>query len=152
MTSAFVIASTRAALRAWREAPILGIGIGTYYQAYRDVPKVADTIHNTFLWLLTETGIVGAGLFSGFFLAVLLALLRCARAPPAGDPFLWGTVGVLLVFAGASVGTEILYQRYFWFLLGLALAVPYRPGREHEAVETGSPDTDRRTQVHTCAR
>ncbi len=93
-----------------------------------------------------------AGLFSGFFLAVLLALLRCARAPPAGDPFLWGTVGVLLVFAGASVGTEILYQRYFWFLLGLALAVPYRPSREHGAVETGSPDTARRAQVQTSAR
>ncbi len=123
------LASARAALQDWQEAPILGIGIGTYYQSYKDVPNVADTIHNTFLWLLTETGIVGAGLFTGFFLAVWLALLRCARAPPAGDPFLWGTVGVLLVFAGASVGTEILYQRYFWFLLGLALAVPYRPPR-----------------------
>ncbi len=113
----------------------MGIGIGTYYQAHRDVPNVADTIHNTFLWLLTETGIVGAGLFPGFFLAIFLALLRGARGPPAGDPFLWGTLGVLLVFAGASVGTEILYQRYFWFLLGLALAVPYRPGREPGATD-----------------
>ncbi len=129
------LASMHAALEAWREAPIMGIGIGTYYQAHRDLPNVADTIHNTFLWLLTETGIIGAGLFTGFFVVVSLALLRGARAPPAGDPFLWGMLGVLLVFAGASVGTEILYQRYFWFLLGLALAVPYRPGREPGATD-----------------
>ena len=59
---------------------------------------------------------------------------------------------MLLVFAGASVGTEILYQRYFWLLLGLALAVPYRPSRDREAVETGSPNAARRTQVHTSTR
>ncbi|MEE8500405.1 MAG: O-antigen ligase family protein, partial [Kiloniellales bacterium] len=143
------LASMRAALEAWREAPIMGIGIGTYNQAHRDVPNVADTIHNTFLWLLTETGIIGAGLFTGFFVVVSLALLRGARGPPAGDPFLWGMLGVLLVFAGASVGTEILYQRYFWFLLGLALAVPYRPGRDRGATDAAPSGTARQPQAHT---
>ncbi len=119
------LSSMQAALTYWRQAPILGVGIGTYYQDYKDVPHVANTIHNTFLWLLTETGLIGAALFSGFFLTVFIALLRQARASPA-DPFLTGVLGMLLVFAGASIGTEVLYQRYFWFILGLALVVPRR--------------------------
>lgn len=56
---------------------------------------------------------------------------------------------MLLVFAGASVGTEILYQRYLWFLLGLALAVPYRPGRDHGATDAVPPETACQPQAHT---
>ncbi len=118
------VTSTLAAFEAWRGAPIIGIGIGTYFHRFEDVPGYADTIHNSLLWLLTETGLIGAGLFLGFFLAVLLALWRDARAVGSGDPFLLGCCGMLVVFAGASIGTEILYQRYFWFLLGLGLALP----------------------------
>lgn len=122
--------STLAAFEAWRGAPIIGIGIGTYLHKFEAVPDYADTIHTSLLWLLTETGLIGAGLFLGFFLAVLLALWRGARTVGSRDPFLCGCCGMLIVFAGASIGTEILYQRYFWFLLGLGLALP-RPRADH---------------------
>lgn len=145
------LASARAAFQAWKTAPIVGIGLGTYYDLHKDTPNVADTIHNTFLWLLTEAGLIGVGLFSAFFLIVFVSLVRCARAPPKTDPFLIGVLGVLLAFAGASIGTEILYQRYLWFFLGLALASP----RSHTALcapacagtSQSSKDQDARLRV-----
>ncbi len=138
--------SMQAALTYWRQAPILGVGIGTYYQDHKNVPHVADTIHNTFLWLLAETGSIGAALFTGFFLTVFIALLRQARASPA-DPFLTGVLGMLLVFAGASIGTDILYQRYFWFILGLALVVPRRARPDREAMKKPPPNAGPRTRA-----
>jgi len=31
-------------------------------------------------------------------------------------------IGVITVFVIGSAGNELMYQRYFWFFLGLALA------------------------------
>jgi O-antigen ligase len=117
------IASAFKALEMWRGAPIIGEGLGSYRHAIEGQSDIADTIHNSFLWLLAETGLVGALLFLAFFGIVLYSLYRASRVPNA-DPLIAGVFGVLLVFAGASIGTEIMYQRYFWFLMGLAICLP----------------------------
>lgn len=117
------IASFHEALKMWRDAPITGTGLGSYRQRIAGGEDVSGTIHNSFLWLLAETGSVGALLFAAFFWIVLRSLYRASRLPEA-DPLLFGVFGVLLVLAGASIGTEIMYQRYLWFLTGLALTLP----------------------------
>lgn len=80
-------------------------------------------IHATPLWLLVETGIIGALLFAAFFFAVVRALLW-RQGKWEKDPVLIGIAAAIIVVGAASVGTEILYQRYLWFLAGLGLAWP----------------------------
>lgn len=95
------------------KAPLFGQGLGTF------VEKTGTTLHNSALWLLLETGLVGTLLFSGF----LLMAVRCLYLSRE-DPFLLGMLAVSLAFTVMSMTGEFLYQRHLWLLLGLALASP----------------------------
>ena len=129
------IASFHEALTMWRDAPITGTGLGSYRQRIAGGEGVSGTIHNSLLWLLAETGLIGGALFSAFFLIILRSLYLAGRMSEA-DPLLFGVFGVLLVLAGASIGTEIMYQRYLWFLTGLALALPRQAEPSTKAADT----------------
>ncbi|MEW5727612.1 MAG: O-antigen ligase family protein, partial [Pseudomonadota bacterium] len=112
----------REALALWQENPVAGVGLGTFYWADRQAHGgTGAVIHNTALWLLTETGLVGVALFGGFFLAGTLRLWRRLRLEP--DPLGVGILATLAIFLGASVGMEAMYQRHLWFLAGYALAL-----------------------------
>jgi O-antigen ligase/polysaccharide polymerase Wzy-like membrane protein len=108
---------TVAAFEMWREAPLWGVGLGTFFheQVAAGV-KPPQLIHTSGLWLLTETGILGAALVGGFGLYCLWLLHKRA------EPICRAMIGVITVFAIGSIGNELMYQRYFWFFLGLALA------------------------------
>ncbi|MGH6954461.1 MAG: O-antigen ligase family protein [Alphaproteobacteria bacterium] len=110
------------ALALWRESPIVGAGLGTYLARQADTPA-PQQVHTTALWLLAETGAVGLALFAAFFVAAAMAL-GGRRAGVEREPIVAGTLGLLIGLAAASIGTEVLYQRYLWFFLGLALALP----------------------------
>ncbi len=145
----------KAALAMWQDRPIVGVGLGGYIasEKRRDAilapagPAAGDPgrqlvlIHNSALWLLTETGLLGAAAFIGFFLACFHALGRDIRSDTR-DPLSASMLAALFVFAGASLGTEVLYQRHFWFLLGCALALQPTSNcarsRAEGAVECGS--------------
>lgn len=113
------------AITMWREHPFLGIGLGTFYWA--DTARYPDpsTIHNSALWLLCETGLIGLGLFAAFLVAIGRALLRALRAVRP-DPLAVGGGAALAVMVGASVGMEAIYQRHVWFLVGYALSACLR--------------------------
>lgn len=108
------------AIRLWRQSPMIGVGLGRFYWEERRVGHTL-VIHTTLLWLLTETGVIGMMLFLSFFLVCAGAIVRPWRWG-THDPFQMGMLAVLIVVAGASVGTEMMYQRHVWFLLGCALA------------------------------
>lgn len=108
------------AIRLWRQSPMIGIGLGSFYWEERRIGHV-HVIHTTLLWLLTETGVIGVTLFVAFFLVCAGAIIKPWRLG-THDPFQVGILAVMLVVAGASVGTEMMYQRHVWFLLGCALA------------------------------
>ena len=129
------------ALNLWREAPIIGVGLGTFIYLERKNSQRAVTIHTTFLWLLTEAGLIGVGLYAGFAMMCFLTLLRADRGKQA-DPLATGMLGIGLVFLGASVGTEVMYQRYFWFLLGLALFLPSMSNQSRTSSNLGSFRTE----------
>jgi len=117
------IVSTRLALEYWRDQPLRGIGLGSYLwrRAQTDDPTAGTGIHATGLWLITETGLVGLVLFSAFFVVALRALIWRDRRLEV-DPLPIGIAAVLVTLAAASLGTEILYQRYLWVLAGIGLA------------------------------
>ncbi|MBT4039775.1 MAG: O-antigen ligase family protein [Rhodospirillales bacterium] len=118
------LTNIQSAISLWRDSPITGIGIGGFLaNSSRLTLNNPSTLHNSALWVLTEMGLVGLALFSGFFLYVTWHLYRRARAVPSSrDAQL--LFAILLGFAAASIGTEILYQRHLWFLGGFLLALP----------------------------
>lgn len=105
--------------------PVLGGGIGRFFEEQRSLGLAnPQTIHNTALWLLAETGMVGFAVVACFFLTVARTLW-CDRA----DWFAAAGLAVLALFVGASIGTEVIYQRHLWLILGIALAgMPRRDG------------------------
>jgi len=113
------IDSAKLAFSLWSTSPIIGAGLGVYISTEDQAGQPARTIHNTALWLLTETGLVGLCLFTVFFLVVMRTCLRARTVE--NDILAAGVFGVLIMYAGASIGTEVMYQRIPWFLLGLGL-------------------------------
>ena len=122
------VVSTKLAIEYLRDHPVRGIGLGSFLwrRGQTDDPTAGTGIHATGLWLITETGLVGLVLFSAFFLATIKALVwRGGRLE--ADPIPIGVATVLVTLAAASIGTEILYQRYLWVLGGIGLAVAFGP-------------------------
>ena len=107
------------AIRLWRTSPLVGTGLGasTAGPANGEVQYA----HNTFLWLLTETGLVGLLLWAGFFALSLRVLARDGRG--ADDVFATAVAAALVVFLVMSLGMEAMYQRHLWLLLGIGLAL-----------------------------
>ena len=106
----------------WLEKPVIGIGLGSYMWRSKkeNVSEDVITIHNSALWLLVETGIVGLLIFSIFTYKTTSSLIKYGYI---GENIRLdkAMVCIILVFLGASIGTEVLYQRYFWLLLGMSI-------------------------------
>jgi O-antigen ligase len=111
------VQAARDAFELWKVSPVLGTGLGSFlvFQEQK-YGKIIDLIDNSMLWLLTETGLLGLGVFLGFYIVCLYTL---ARNP---DPFSISMAGILLVLGIFSLFHEILYTRFIWFFLGLGMA------------------------------
>lgn len=126
--------STRRAFATWREHPLVGAGLGSVLWPQLQIIPVRGKvrpviIHSTFLWWLTEFGLIGFSIFLGFFFVCTRNLVRKAVdkfQDRRSDARLlqMAALGAVAVFAGASLGMEAMYQRHFWFFLGWALALP----------------------------
>lgn len=120
------------ALTMWGQHPVTGAGLGAFWRSQQarqvDYPFIN---HNTTLWLASELGLIGLVLVLG---GVARAGYSFVRGAPI-HAFAGGVAGLLLVMIGASVGTEVFYQRYTWCFCGLGLAVL---ARDYAAVRGGS--------------
>ncbi len=118
------------AVQAWREHPVLGIGVGSFgpYTAVHPsyVPKDGwKIVNNEYIEILSETGL--AGLFF-FILFVVWLLGRSLQAiKKARDEYL---KAVMIGLSAALVGILVqyltfstLYIMHIWFLVGLMIAV-----------------------------
>lgn len=126
--------SYREAIAAWRTSPVIGTGLGSHlYNQARKAPAGAPLvqIHNTALWLLTETGIIGLGVMIILFGQIFIRIWAAARgdlAPrldishPDTDKFMMATILVLVAWAVMSVFHEMMYQRVLWLIVGMALS------------------------------
>lgn len=128
------------ALEYWRAEPETGLGLGNFGggAAIAAYPTSAYSVDNFYLKIGTEMGLLGLAAF----LYLLLAAVRlCSRALAlTKDRYLHilGTgifVGLLAILGHNLV--ENMFERplmatYFWFFLGLVLALPriktYSPG------------------------
>lgn len=111
----------RAAIRLWRDQPLLGIGPDVFRHVYGPALGLAawdDRIHtnNLYLELLVGAGVAGLAAFLGLVVAVLWpalrALARLARARRAETP----PVGWALAGCGAALVTFLLHGLLDMFL------------------------------------
>ena len=119
------IAIFKRSIKYWKAHPVLGIGLGSHLwnSENEGIKSGNETIHNSANWLLVELGLIGISLFSIFVILCIKALYINRN----NSEFTLTTnvmITVIFLMFGASIGTEVLYQRYFWLLLGLFLAKP----------------------------
>jgi O-antigen ligase len=119
-----------AALRMFRDYPILGVGPGHFQLKYLDYseeigldPRLAPRdAHSLYLEALSETGIVGAG---ALLIVLWLALRGAWRARlrlAGGDALLAeGIFVALLSFLVAGLFLHVAYGRYLWIVIGFGL-------------------------------
>mgnify|MGYP002640910917 CR=1 FL=1 len=117
--------------------PILGVGYDNYpiyYQQYsRQVgldPRAEErSAHNLYIEILAETGIVGLI----FFLAIIFITVRdiywAVKKLHSQGLFdiadMSAAMGISFVgYLAASMFIHDAYQRYFWLIVGIAMAVP----------------------------
>jgi hypothetical protein len=117
-SDAYRIQAAHDAIAVWKTSPLVGAGLGTFlnYQAQR-YGQFMDVVDNTPLWLLCETGLLGLFALLGFYAVSMHSLKQ------AGDPLSLALIGILLSFGLFCLLHEMLYTRFLWFFLGLALGL-----------------------------
>ena len=141
----------QSALTIWSKSPVMGVGAGnlaSYMESYSRfsityVLQGYQAAHNIFLELLAEIGVVGLVVFLGFFISVLVKLLRRVdemdrfhrqfRSAAAGmlvASAIMASVGSGLVPTIATEGwSAVAPVLLTWFFAGCALTLSLgKPG------------------------
>jgi O-antigen ligase len=126
-----------AALAAYIDHPVIGVGPGQYVQFhsqyYQSLPEISirdltepRRAHNLYLEFAAETGTIGIVVFMMIPLLLLrdLELLRRAASTvsPRRARLAAGLSLVILSYLGTGVFLHLAYERYYWFMIGLAAA------------------------------
>jgi len=121
-----------------RDFPLTGTGAGSFmhvYPAYRTIrgDGIADHAHNDYLELLTDGGLIGAGLFAWFMAAVLMqsyqAFLK-RRDRYARHLFVGALAGVTAFLLHGMTDFNLFIGAnglYLFFLLGLVVNAAHLP-------------------------
>ena len=130
-----------AALTMVSQRPLLGFGLGTfneqnstYFPLLPGTPQVAEqglAVHNVFLSMATELGLVGATLFVVSFLGAIGSGVT-ARGPPDLRPWRVGLLAIAIfwvVVANFSPLGQVFPIIITWFWAGIILGGSFpRPG------------------------
>ena len=96
------------------ENPLLGAGLGA------SIVKIDIVIHNLYLWVAGEMGIIGIFLC----LPISYAIMTQAFSGLLKSPSIYqvSLLSFLLVFGAFSLTHDIIYQRILWFGIGYFMA------------------------------
>ena len=118
------------------EHPLVGVGPGGFAEW---VPRVvpggkAQEMHNSYLGVLGETGLIGGLIMLGLLADVMARILRFLRwaARARDSDALMGARALLVSYASILMYGMLNYglrQRHFWFVVALAVAVPHVYGQ-----------------------
>ncbi len=122
--------------------PISGAGIGSIQNdQINKGQKAVAVLDNTTLWILVEMGPFGLLSFLVVFVVMLVALNRKSQRLDSDQKiFAQACIFLLFSFALFSMLHEITYSRFFWFFLGLGLALPMTQSRPAQAASLRSQE------------
>lgn len=111
-----------------KDNPIMGVGLGNYFEQYIGVygvpaAQIIDVPHalNTYLQLWAETGIFGVGLFCALFGGILL-WARQRFGNLYGKILFFSTLALTLYSATDFIFESYSAMRLYWFLFGVCIA------------------------------
>ena len=111
-----------------KENPIMGVGLGKYFEQYHGIYEIPSAINidvnhafNTYLQLWAETGIVGVGLFCALFGGILLWARR-RFGNLYGKILFFSTLSLTLYAATDFIFAGYSAMRLYWFLFGVCVA------------------------------
>lgn len=101
----------------WLEHPLIGIGSAAYDTAVAPIYGRKRAVHNSFIAVAAELGIVGIGLFG---IILVIAVLQALSHPSRWDARFWLTV--LAVWALGNFALTWVYAKPTWLMLSLIVA------------------------------
>jgi O-antigen ligase len=111
-----------AAIDMWKKSPIIGVGPGNYgpyaFTNYSS-GEYQRTVMNLYLETLAETGILGLGILSAFFVSLFIKGFTVFRKIKTNERYILG--GLLAALLGILVQAwsfSPIYVAHIWFLLG----------------------------------
>ncbi len=146
-----------AALLAWADHPIIGVGPGQFPHYYRQYAEVVGIrvlardreAHNLYLGMAAELGIIGITVFLIILGLTFRDLIRARRALQVHDPFMaaivTGFLFSILAYLATGIFLHMSFIRYFWLMLGLAAAsavigMAIAKAHEARALPDATPD------------
>ena len=110
----------------WLEHPILGIGSAGYNTAVVPIYGRPRSVHNSFIAISAELGIIGLGLFG---IILVTAVFQAWCQPTRLDGWFWLTV--LITWGLGNLALTWTYNKPTWLLLSL-LAASASLSRQHD--------------------
>ncbi|MBN8521151.1 MAG: O-antigen ligase family protein [Alphaproteobacteria bacterium] len=110
------------ALERIQQKPLIGHGLGSALLIQEEKYGASiDIIDNTSLWLLTELGVIGLGAFLIFYLLIFKTIFTGKNNTCLDHKV---ALLILIAFAGMSLFHEIMYTRFLWVMMGMAIVLP----------------------------
>lgn len=132
------------ALRLWKLSPVVGNGVGAFetgVTSVQDYPYETKYVHQHYLQVLLEDGVVGLALFAGALAAMLLALWKKRRQMQEGEYcWLYPALCAEFVMNGAQMCWDvsmsmIVFLCMTYAVYGLIVATCAEPFAEKAAAE-----------------
>jgi O-antigen ligase len=100
-----------ASLNQWKNAPIIGNGIGSLGSVLSTEHVQYDSAHNTYIHILTENGLVGLSLYLFLIISILYYTLQ---TPLNQKSFL---IALLMVILVSQITQHTHFHKETWFAL-----------------------------------
>ena len=111
----------KAGLSQWKDAPILGYGIGSFESVVNPLHVDISSAHNSYLHVLTETGFIGFMLFIFMLISILYYIFK---VPILDDKlFLLSFYAVVNI---SQVTMNMIYDKEAWFAFTLMAIHAYK--------------------------
>jgi O-antigen ligase len=128
-------------LTIWRDAPVVGTGLGSFEHRYEETLTPAQQrrvrvviSHNAPVTVLTEVGAVGFALFLVLLVATGVTIGRASTMPGAEG---WAELTILamlaVIFVHSLLYADLFEDPYTWTLAGAAIGLAALRPREAEA-------------------
>lgn len=113
-------------IKLFRESPVYGLGIGAFENAIHRVQDFfygTKFVHNHYIQVLLEMGIIGLVLFLGL-LGACAATILLSRKKENCHP-LTAALGAVLVFMAFHCATEVVFSSYYYlpFAYGVVMLI-----------------------------